>query len=102
MIDHIPCLYLPYDDGSNKIIIYFHGNAEDVGLAFDLLYLKYCRDHEKTSDEGSLGVEVPAAFRFLAAAARAELFAAAGTVPLKTKGFSSSFDNRGQVRSRPR
>jgi hypothetical protein len=39
MIDHIPCLYLPYDDGSNKIIIYFHGNAEDVGLAFDLLYL---------------------------------------------------------------
>lgn len=39
MIDHIPCLYLPYDEGSNKIILYFHGNAEDVGLAFDLLYL---------------------------------------------------------------
>lgn len=39
MVDHIPCLFLPYDDGSNKIIIYFHGNAEDIGLAFDLLYL---------------------------------------------------------------
>jgi fermentation-respiration switch protein FrsA (DUF1100 family) len=31
-------LYLPYDDGADKIIIYFHGNAEDIGLAFDLLY----------------------------------------------------------------
>lgn len=39
MIDHIPCLYLPYDDGSNKLILYFHGNAEDVGLAFDMLFL---------------------------------------------------------------
>ena len=39
MINHIPCLYLPFDEGSNKMIIYFHGNAEDIGLAFDLLYL---------------------------------------------------------------
>lgn len=39
MIDHIPCLFLPYDEGSNKIVLYFHGNAEDVGLAFDLLYM---------------------------------------------------------------
>jgi hypothetical protein len=39
MIDHIPCLYLPFDDGSRKIILYYHGNAEDIGLAFDLLYL---------------------------------------------------------------
>ena len=38
-LDHIPCLYLPYDEGSNKIIVYFHGNAEDIGLAFDLMYL---------------------------------------------------------------
>jgi hypothetical protein len=29
---------MPYDDGADKIVIYFHGNAEDIGLAFDLLY----------------------------------------------------------------
>jgi len=39
MVDHIPCLYLPYEEGADKIILYFHGNAEDIGLAFDLLYL---------------------------------------------------------------
>jgi hypothetical protein len=39
MIDHIPMLYLPYEDSATKIVIYFHGNAEDIGLAFDLLYL---------------------------------------------------------------
>lgn len=39
MIEHIPCLFLPHDEGGNKIVIYFHGNAEDIGLAFELLYL---------------------------------------------------------------
>jgi len=39
LIEHIPCLYLPYEEGGNKVVIYFHGNAEDIGLAFDLLYL---------------------------------------------------------------
>ena len=38
-IEHIPCLYLPHEEGGNKIVLYFHGNAEDIGLAFDLLYL---------------------------------------------------------------
>ena len=33
----IPCLYLPYTQGSSKLLIYFHGNAEDVGLACELL-----------------------------------------------------------------
>jgi hypothetical protein len=33
----IPCLYLPYTKGSCKILLYFHGNAEDVGLAYELL-----------------------------------------------------------------
>jgi len=37
--DHVPCLYLPNDDGGNKLVIYFHANAEDIGLAFDLLYI---------------------------------------------------------------
>ena len=35
--EHIPCLYLPNDDPVDKILIYFHANAEDIGVAFDLL-----------------------------------------------------------------
>ena len=35
--EYIPCLYLPYVSGSSKILIYFHGNAEDIGLATELL-----------------------------------------------------------------
>lgn len=38
-IEHIPCLFLPHEEGGNKLCLYFHGNAEDIGLAFDLLYL---------------------------------------------------------------
>jgi len=30
---------LPHEEEGNKICLYFHGNAEDIGLAFDLLYL---------------------------------------------------------------
>lgn len=26
-----PCYYIPYTDGAGKVIIYFHGNAEDMG-----------------------------------------------------------------------
>ena len=32
----IPCLYLPYTN-SNKIIIYFHANAEDLGTSYAFL-----------------------------------------------------------------
>lgn len=39
MIDHIPLLFLPFDESATRVVIYFHGNAEDIGLAFDLLYL---------------------------------------------------------------
>ena len=35
--DHIPCLYLPYQNGSSKILLYFHGNAEDVGISYEML-----------------------------------------------------------------
>jgi len=28
---------LPSDVGGNKLCIYFHGNAEDIGLAFEML-----------------------------------------------------------------
>jgi pimeloyl-ACP methyl ester carboxylesterase len=33
----IPCLYLPCPRGSSKVMMYFHGNAEDIGLTYDLL-----------------------------------------------------------------
>lgn len=35
--EYIPCLYLPAEHGGTKLVIYFHGNAEDIGLAFDML-----------------------------------------------------------------
>lgn len=38
-IDHwIPCLYLDPKNATDKIMIYFHGNAEDIYLAYELLY----------------------------------------------------------------
>lgn len=33
----IPCLYLPYTLGSSKVLLYFHGNAEDIGQSFRML-----------------------------------------------------------------
>ncbi len=37
--DYIPCLFLPYEPGSTKVLLYFHGNAEDLGIAMPLLEL---------------------------------------------------------------
>ncbi len=34
---------MPFENGAKKIIVYFHGNAEDIGLAYDLLY-KFSRE----------------------------------------------------------
>ena len=51
---HIPCLYLPYQSGSSKVLIYFHGNAEDVGLSYEML------DHLRSSLKlNVLAVEYP-------------------------------------------
>jgi esterase/lipase len=33
----IPCLYLTCPRGSSKVMLYFHGNAEDIGLAYELM-----------------------------------------------------------------
>ena len=33
----IPCLFLSCPRGSSKVLLYFHGNAEDVGLAYELM-----------------------------------------------------------------
>jgi len=35
--EFIPCLFLPYSAKSSKILLYFHGNAEDIGISIDLL-----------------------------------------------------------------
>ncbi len=40
---HIPCLYMPVHSGSSKVLLYFHGNAEDLGNTYDLL--KLMRDY---------------------------------------------------------
>ena len=34
---YIPTLYMPYNMGSSKTLIYFHANAEDIVLAKELL-----------------------------------------------------------------
>jgi hypothetical protein len=34
--ESIPCVYLPYEM-ETKLMLFFHGNAEDVGIAFDIL-----------------------------------------------------------------
>lgn len=33
----VPCLYLSCTRGSSKVMLYFHGNAEDIGLAYELM-----------------------------------------------------------------
>ena len=35
---NIPCLWLPHlNGGSSKLMIYFHANAEDIGLSYEML-----------------------------------------------------------------
>jgi hypothetical protein len=34
--ESIPCLYLPYEH-ETKVLLFFHGNAEDLGIAYDIL-----------------------------------------------------------------
>ena len=34
---NIPSLFLPCVAGSSKLLIYFHANAEDIGLAYPML-----------------------------------------------------------------
>src|SRR5436853_80448 len=35
--DFIPCLFLKYEQGSSKIFMYFHANAEDLGRSYKFL-----------------------------------------------------------------
>ena len=38
----IPCLYLPYEQ-ETKLLMFFHGNAEDIGIAYEILMeIKNC------------------------------------------------------------
>jgi pimeloyl-ACP methyl ester carboxylesterase len=51
---YIPCLFLTPKEPSRKILIYFHGNGEDIHLAYDLL--SHIRN---TMQVNVLGVEYP-------------------------------------------
>ena len=45
---------MPYLKGSNKLIIFFHGNAEDIGISYEML------DHLRTALKiNVLAVEYP-------------------------------------------
>ncbi|OMJ92743.1 hypothetical protein SteCoe_4499 [Stentor coeruleus] len=33
----IPCFLLQYMEGSSKLMLYFHGNAEDLGLSYEII-----------------------------------------------------------------
>ena len=37
-VPSIPILYIPFSRKTAQVAIYFHGNAEDIGLAFDMLF----------------------------------------------------------------
>ncbi|CAG9332077.1 unnamed protein product [Blepharisma stoltei] len=50
----IPCIYLPCNRGSSKVLLYFHGNAEDLGLCYHLI------EHlRSTLSVHVIGVEYP-------------------------------------------
>ena len=52
--DYVPCLFLPCLKGSSKLIIFFHGNAEDLGISYEML------DHMRTALRVNLmAVEYP-------------------------------------------
>ena len=52
--NYVPCLYLPYLKGSNKLIVFFHGNAEDLGISYEML------DHMRSALKiNVLAVEYP-------------------------------------------
>ena len=35
--EYVPCLFLPFFGGSSKIMLFFHGNAEDLGISYEML-----------------------------------------------------------------
>ncbi len=53
LVREIPALSLTYE-GSNKTLIYFHGNAEDLGLSYDTL-----DTYRSVLKVNVLGVEYP-------------------------------------------
>ena len=34
--EKIPCLFIPFESEA-KVLLFFHGNAEDIGIAFEIL-----------------------------------------------------------------
>jgi hypothetical protein len=58
MGDFIPCMLLKYEQGSSKIFLYFHANAEDLGRAYKFLtYINvYLRMHVLAVEYPGYGV----------------------------------------------
>jgi len=56
--DFIPCLLMKYKEGSSKIMLYFHANAEDLGRAYKFLnYIhSYLRMHVLAVEYPGYGV----------------------------------------------
>ena len=50
----IPCMYLPANDDSSIVLLYFHANAEDINLGFQ--FIRVLRD---TLDVHVLSIEYP-------------------------------------------
>lgn len=50
----MPCIFLPCTEHSDKLLIYFHGNAEDVGGSYE--FISTLRKHLKLN---ILAVEYP-------------------------------------------
>ena len=52
----VPCLFLPNKNvvHTSKVVVYFHGNAEDVGLAAEMLdYIRYIMHVSRSDIAGS-------------------------------------------------
>jgi len=55
---HIPCLYVSCENPSSKLLLYFHGNAEDIGQTCGLLETlnKYLNVHTLAMEYPSYGI----------------------------------------------
>jgi len=72
---HIPCLVLRARSATNKVVLYFHGNGEDIHLARELL--THVRDHLNIT---VIAVEYPGYGLYNGAASEAQIQSDAETV----------------------
>jgi len=72
---YIPCLYLPFSEGSDKILIFFHGNAEDIGWS-----LSFVAKLQRTLKVHVLSMEYPGYGLYLGKPNSTKILADAETV----------------------